>query len=234
MHSFFCRFDTAPGGFVRLSRNEEDHLFRTLRARSGDEVELLDGNGGVARARVRPDRALELLELHRVPEPESRLLLCTAVPRRAKFDVLLKQAAELGVREIRLIECERSVARPEGSDRWQTLLQEGCKQSGNPFLPEIFPPVRLGAELDRLRNVGALICFGAVRPGDAVPAGKFREAATYAWLVGPEGGFTPSEEEQMLAAGAVGVNLGPYVLRLETAAVCGLAVLRQRMMEAER
>lgn len=84
---------------------------------------------------VREERCIELLETERCPEPEKKLHLFCAVPRKAKFDVLLKQAAELGVWSVRLIECARSVAKPEGSDRWQLLLQEGCKQSKNPFLP---------------------------------------------------------------------------------------------------
>ena len=164
-----------------------------------------------------------------VPEPETGLLLYTAVPRKAKFNTLLKQAAELGVREIRLLLCERSVAAPEGSDRWETLLQEGCKQSGNPFLPKIAPPVKLAAALAEFSGTGY---FGAVEnPGAEAPRPA---AGNVAWFVGPEGGFTAAEEEAMARANIHALNLGPYVLRLETAAVCGLAVLRRMITEAGR
>ena len=61
-----------------------------------------------------------------------------------------------------------------------------------------------------------------IRPGQSI--GVF---------IGPEGGFTPEEETAMREAGVGGLNLGPCVLRLETAAVCGLAVLRQKMEEAQ-
>ena len=130
MHSFFCNTLGKAGEPVELAKRESDHLFKTLRAAPGDTVELLDGRGGRALATVQPGRVLLTVSREQVPEPETGLLLYTAVPRKAKFDTLLKQAAELGVREIRLLLCERSVAAPEGSDRWETLLQEGASNPG--------------------------------------------------------------------------------------------------------
>ena len=232
MHTFFTETFFTPGTHAQLSARERDHLFKILRARPGDEVELLDGCGGRMTGIVREGRVVEILSATREPEPEKKLHLCCAVPRRAKFDVLLKQAAELGVWSIRLIECERSVAKPEGSDRWQTLLQEGCKQSKNPFLPRIAAPEPLAALLEELKTGEIRGFFGAIRSA-AAPAAVDGTAQEFAWLVGPEGGFTPAEESAMHAAGVRGLNLGPYVLRLETAAVCGLAVLRQKMEEVQ-
>lgn len=247
MHSFFCDMIGDAGSHPFLDARERDHLFKTLRTRPGDEIRLLDGRGTVARARVLAGREIEVMERQEFPPPARRLLLGCAVPRRAKFDLLLKQAAELGVSKILPVICERSVAQPEGSERWTTLLQEGCKQSGNPFLPEIGAPLPLKAALEELHAENVAIFFGAVpqqeqeqeeaatvpgageKPGALCPAA----AAALAWLVGPEGGFSAVEETLLLKAGARGINLGPYILRLETAAVCGLAVLRQRMMTEE-
>lgn len=225
MHTFFTETFASPGEHAALTARERDHLFKTLRARAGEEVELFDGRGGRMEGVVREGRSVEILAAERAPEPGRKLHLCCAVPRRAKFDVLLKQAAELGVWSIRLVECGRSVAKPEGSDRWQLLLQEGCKQSKNPFLPRIDAPVPLGELLEQLKQEKIAAFFGAIRSSER-EAGQAKELA---WLVGPEGGFTDAEEALMRAAGVRGLNLGPYVLRLETAAVCGLAVLRQWM-----
>lgn len=226
MHTFFVENRTEAGTAAALEPRERDHLFKTLRARPGDAVELFDGRGCRMEGIVREGKTVEILAAEQVAEPVSQLFLYCAAPRRAKFDVLLKQAAELGVRSIRLVECARSVAKPEGSDRWQLLLQEGCKQSKNPFLPEIEPPVPLAAALENIRAAGIRAFFGAVRSGEREPG---RAAGAFAWIVGPEGGFTDEEEAAMRASGVRGLNLGPYVLRLETAAVCGLAVLRQWM-----
>ena len=116
--------------------------------------------------------------------------------------------------------------RPVGGEAGgQLLLQEGCKQSKNPFLPRIVPPVPLAAALEEVRRGGVSAFFGAVRSAERAVAAD----GDFAWFVGPEGGFTEEEESAMREAGVRGLNLGPYVLRLETAAVCGLAVLRQWM-----
>ncbi len=226
MHTFFCGELTAPGELVELEQREEEHLFRTLRAVPGDEVGLLDGQGGYGTALIESGGRLRMISLERVPEPAIKLLLYTAAPRRAKLDVLFKQCAELGVWEIHLLLCERSVAVPEGSSRWEPLLREGCKQSRNPFLPKVAPAMELRSVLAEFKGVGY---FGSVRSSSSVRE-RFPTAVNLGWFVGPEGGFTDTEEKAMLGVGIQALNLGPYVLRMETAAVCGLAVLR-RMVE---
>ena len=228
MHSFFIENIVSAGSALTLEKRESDHLFKTLRARKDDLVELLDGRGTRAEAVVCADRTLLVRSVERTPEPQGKLRLYCAPPRKAKFDVLLKQAAELGVWEIQLVKFERNVSQPEGSDRWQILLQEGCKQSKNPFLPQVHPPVSMSEMFRLIAERRESAWFGAIRTASNAP----EHVPDYAWIVGPEGGFTPAEEEEMLANGVNPLNLGPYVLRLETAAVCGLAVLRQ-MMEAK-
>ena len=229
MHSFFVEHLAAEGCTLTLAKRESDHLFKTLRARPDDLVELLDGKGGRAEAVVLADKTLEIRCVTREPEPAGKLRLYCAPPRKAKFDVLLKQAAELGVWEIQLVRFERNVAQPEGSERWQLLLQEGCKQSKNPFLPMVLPPVDLEEMFQLIRSRQEKAWFGAIRSGSV----QHDASGNFAWIVGPEGGFTASEEELMLQKGILPLNLGPYVLRLETAAVCGLAVLRQMMGAAK-
>ncbi len=224
MHSFYSENPGRPGEEITLDRREADHLFKTLRARAGEEVELLDGAGACALGRVTSRRTLEILERSDAPEPTRKLHLYTAAPRKAKFDTLLKQAAELGVWSIRPLTCERSVAQPENEERQEALLMEGCKQSKNPFLPKILPALSLPEALREIAEKGYHAWYGSVKETPDTLSGGGDDLA---WIVGPEGGFTPAEEEALQAAGIRGLNLGPYVLRLETAAVCGLAVLRR-------
>lgn len=223
MHSFWMDSLPEPGTRFRLPAEEESHLFRTLRARPGEQVRVLDGKGGIGTAEVLQDKYLQLLSGQTAQRPPLRLILCCAAPRRQKLDTLFKQAVELGVHEIHLMHCARSVAKPEGSSRWPVLLQEACKQSGNPFLPEVVVHDSMIAALEAL--AGAHLYFGAVTPpGTPFPAVSANGTAVF--LAGPEGGFTREEEEMMVRHGAIGISLGPWTLRLETAAVAGLAALR--------
>ena len=222
-HTIFCESFGGPGDVVVPDREEAAHLFRVFRAAPGDEVELLDGRGRRGLARVLPDRTLELFSVETVPAPARRYHLYCAVAKRSKFEGLLKQCAELGAGSIVPVKFERSVSDCDKSaGRWQVLLREGCKQSKNPFLPEIREPVGLEEALDEMKDRQSF--YGGIGEASGDFSDDGRDAA---FLVGPEGGFTDRELGAIRASGVKPLNLGPYVLRLETAAVCGLAVLRR-------
>ena len=227
MHSFF--YDglktVRPGDAVTLDHDEEKHLFRILRAADGDRVMLLDGHGETAEAEVSGKR---LLVLSRVtePVPALRLHLYLAPPRRQKMEQLLKQAAELGVFRIVTFFSERSVALPAGENarsRQETLLAEACKQSGNPFLPVCDGPVKFADAVTDAVTACPLCFFGA--PAESGSGRPENLTGDCAFFVGPEGGFTEAEESRMKQEGFHPLRIGRRILRVETAAVAGLAVL---------
>jgi len=227
MHSFF--YDglktVRPGDAVTLDHDEEKHLFRILRAADGDRVMLLDGHGETAEAEVSGKRLLVLSRMTE-PVPSFRLHLYLAPPRRQKMEQLLKQATELGVFRIVTFFSERSVALPAGENariRQETLLAEACKQSGNPFLPVCDGPVKFADAVTDSVNACSLRYFGSpVESGSVRPADLTGDCALF---VGPEGGFTEAEESRMREAGFHPLRIGRRILRVETAAVAGLAVL---------
>ena len=216
-----------PGSILALEREEHTHLFKILRARAGDEVLLMNGAGLTGMAKVLPGAKLELLSVCRETEPQRKLSLYIAPPRKQKMDLLLKQMAELGVWRIVPILCARSVVQPEKdsfpSERWENLLFEGCKQSGNPFLPEITPALGFAeAVCDALGHCGSCF-FGSPR----MSSGKRFLADSTALFIGPEGGFSPEEEAAMEAAAFLPLRIGAWTLRVETAAVAGIALLAE-------
>jgi len=227
MHSFF--YDglksVREGDAVSLKHDEEKHLFRILRAAEGDRVMLLDGHGETAEAEV-CGKKLRILSRKTEPVPALRLHLYLAPPRRQKMEQLLKQAAELGVYRVVTFFSERSVALPAGENarsRQETILAEACKQSGNPFLPVCDGPVKFAEAVADAQTHCPFRCFGApAEPGTARPEELSGDCA---FFVGPEGGFTKAEEEKMRNAGFRPIRIGRRILRVETAAVAGLAVL---------
>ena len=236
MHSFFYDDLKAvrPGDTVSLSHEEERHLFRILRAADGDRVMLLDGHGETAEAEV-SGRKLVILTRRTEPVPDLRLHLYLAPPRRQKMEQLLKQAAELGVYRVVTFFSERSVALPAGENarsRQETLLAEACKQSGNPFLPVCDGPVKFDDAVTDARNRCPFCFFGA--PAESGSLRPEELTGDCAFFVGPEGGFTESEETDMKEAGFRPLRIGRRILRVETAAVAGLAVLAAAERQKER
>jgi 16S rRNA (uracil1498-N3)-methyltransferase len=226
MRTLFVENLPPLGGEAVLERREAEHLFRVLRAAPGERFRLLDGSGGRAVAEVCPGKVLKVESLERVPEPERKLHLFFALPRRNRLDALLPACAELGAWELHPCVCARSVAESTPNERWKLQLIEGCKQSGNPFLPRVAAPEPLLPCVRKAVEGGMELFYGSVVPAETPAASAAREVG---WVVGPEGGFTPEEDAELRAVGIRPLNLGEWVLRLETAALCGLAVLRKFM-----
>ena len=219
----------SAGDTVRLDKDETSHLFRTLRARAGEQCRLMDGAGHFALAEVCSDKMVKILHIETAELPAAPLLhMYIAPPRRQKMDLILRQATELGVWRIVPMFCERSVALPDNDSvngRWKEVLFEACKQSGNPFLPQVAEPMKFADALEDSKRNCEVRCFGSVRSRTAGSSAVRPESA--AWFVGPEGGFTEAEENAMTAHGIQPLHFGNWTLRVETAAVCGLCLIHE-------
>jgi 16S rRNA (uracil1498-N3)-methyltransferase len=153
------------------------------------------------------------------------------------MDFLVQKATELGMACLSPLVTERAVVRvtsEEAESRvadWIRTAVEACKQCGNPWLPSMEPPSTLSAFLGR-RGAGLLLVAslrGDARPVRAVLGGESAPVDGVTLVLGPEGDFAPDEEEALRAAGAQPISLGPLVLRAETAAIAGLAVIQYEL-----
>lgn len=226
MHRFFYENlkNSASQDIVKLNKDENEHLFKILRAAPGDRIGLIDGCGTVADAVVQEGKMLRIENLTLVPVPTLRIHVYVAAPRKQKMEQLLKQAAELGAWRIVPIQCERSVALPSGeriAKRGPDLLMEACKQSGNAFLPQLEDPVKCMDAIADAKNKCNKIFFGD--PGCTGETGAL--SGDIGYFIGPEGGFSPVEAEAMRQAGFLPIRIGHWILRVETAVTAGLAVL---------
>jgi len=223
----------AAGREVALPPTEAHHAAHVLRLRAGDAVELFDGRGGSAVARlVRARRGDVAAAVETVGPAASRprpaLDLAFAVPKGKRLDWLLEKATELGAASLRPVRFARSVAGAESlsaaaRERWRAHTIAAAKQSGLAFLPEIREALPLGAFCAGARpGVYGDAAAGAASAAEAF--GRVAGAPAIVILVGPEGGLTDDERRLADAAGLLAVRLGRTTLRTETAAVALLAV----------
>jgi 16S rRNA (uracil1498-N3)-methyltransferase len=224
MHNFYIDKLGKVDDEVLLATSEAKHLFKTLRAAKGDTIALLDGQGGSAEAEIIEGKKIIIKSVEDHAEPQVKIHLFVAVPKRTKMDQLLRQCTEAGVWAVHPIITKFSVAVPDKiSERWNTLLQEACKQAGNMFVPKLYPPCSLSEALNEIKYAKMSAFYGSVSQNEEEKACSSNPEI--AWLVGPEGGFSDDEEQQMLSSGVVPLNIGPYIMRVETAAVCGVSLL---------
>ncbi len=223
-----------------LEGDEAHHLLRVLRAKVGEAVSVMDGRGGIAEGhllRVEGKRAI--IDIQSVTQSNAikpRICLAQALPKGRLLEDILKQGVELGLARLQPLYTQRTEVHltPEREatrrERLKAIAAEACKQSGNPFLPELAPfkgikdylqqlPI---AQTGELRLVASLEA-GVVPLPEVLKGAENSEQVTL--LVGPEGDFTQEEYAAARAAGFLPVRLTATVLRVETACLYALSVI---------
>jgi 16S rRNA (uracil1498-N3)-methyltransferase len=222
----------AEGAVAWLDRDEARHAVGSRRLAEGDPVELVDGRGGVATARLGRDRdhagnlAAVVAQVQRTPRPSPALHVASAVPKGDRLGTMLDAIGELAVASFTPLDCDHSVtpASRVAGDRAGRILAEAMKQSRGAWLTEVHQagdPVRFAASAAG-QGWRAIILDPRGRPLTEVAAG----AAAVALLAGPEGGFSEVELRGMHEAGAVPASLGGTVLRVELAVAVACGTLR--------
>ncbi len=238
MHRFLVDFPLRDGGRVELGESDGHHAAVVLRLKVGDPVTLLDGQGGVAEARVvlAGSRRFEVVieALKAVPPRPYSLILAAALLKGKAWDWTLQKAAELEASLIVPLQMARCVVRVESDESgwgrrrtdWQRTVNEAAKQCGSPWITRVEKPRSLvGFLKDRSfwnSGIMASLLPDACEIEDALEMAP--ESRKVALLVGPEGDLSPEESDLCMDAGLIPVTLGPTVLRAETASVVGLAL----------
>ena len=208
------------------------------RVQPGDHLTLFDGSGSDWDATVlavtRRDVQVRVGAASVVQrELPVAVTLAAVMPANERMDVLVEKATELGVRRIQPLHSERSVLRLSGERavrkqaHWQAVAQAACEQCGRAVVPQVAPVLALAdwlADLLAQAPAGERWLLSLAGGAKALPALN-RPSHALCTLSGPEGGFTADEEAAALAAGFVPADLGPRVLRAETAPLAVLAWL---------
>lgn len=230
---FYVDAPLAADAPIRLPAEVAHHALRVLRLRDGAPIVLFDGRGGEYAARLQAEGSVALAQVDAFDpiERESplRLTLVQALVAADKLDWIVEKAVELGVARILVVPTQRSVARLDAARalrrlrHWADVARAACCQCGRNRVPA----VEFSGGFDAML---AALPPGAPRLLLLPTAGRDLGSAVAGdravLMVGPEGGLADSEVEQAGRAGFVAVQLGPRVLRTETAGLAALAALQ--------
>ncbi len=232
-HFFVDRLEGAAS--VLLSAADSAHALRSLRLRVGEEVTLSDGAGTLARGTLGGEdggrAAVTILSLTSVQRPKPLVSVALAPPKGDRLGWAVQKLAELGVDELLLVPTERSV-RSWAADRADRVVErqravarEAAMQSRAPFAMDVGVASTLDEALCQPGRPAVMLSEGSARPlSEALPEAP--EAIRI--LVGPEGGFSEAEVASAESNGVTVASLGPAILRTETAAVVGAALVLAR------
>lgn len=220
------------GEQVVLDGQEAHHLLHVMRATAGDEVTLFDGGGAEFVAEIarcgRSEVELRVLSRHEFDrELPFELVVGVSLPKGDRQKWLVEKLTELGVTELVPLVTERGVAQPTEAalERLGRSVIEAAKQCGRNRLMRLAKPQAVGDWVHVETSSGAVRRWIA-HPDGAAPASQQLSIAMDTHLaIGPEGGFTDGEVAAATAPTWQSVDLGPRILRVETAAVALAAVV---------
>ena len=213
-------FGERSGDVVRITGADARHLVRSLRARPGEAVLVVQPEGRLLLVRLRSvsdslaEGVVESERDHR-PEPAARITMALAMLPAASLEESLARCTELGAFEFVLVQAERSVGRGAKPERWAAICREAAMLAGRLRVPEVAAP-RPFADVWRDAAEPFLLHPGADRRLAQAPSPR-----DVTLFIGPEGGWAQPEINR---AGDRVLSLGPRNLRAQNAAATALVV----------
>ena len=198
-----------------LSSDDHHHVAKVLRLRDGEVVSVSDGRGSWRLCEWSASQLVCSDEVHVEVQMQPALTVAVTPVKGDKTDGVVEKLVEVGIDRIVILEpVERSAVRwPSNKvahvmDRYQRIVRAAAMQSRRVFLPAVSGPVPLAT----MAGEGV---------GVAEPGGHSQWGAVTTLVVGPEGGFTADEISLFPEL----IDLGPHILRAETAAVVGAGLM---------
>lgn len=244
MSRFFVAPEDVGAEYIEI-KNKEDlhHMYKVLRLKEGSKIDVSDGDMWEYHGRIsfmEPECCrVEILDKQKFSaEPETKITLFQGIPKQGKMELIVQKAVELGACGIVPVFMDRTVVTDKGNfgkkiQRWQKVSNEAVKQCKRGIIPRVEDAVKLPEAIRRFADFDLVLFPYENEDGTSIkdvlrqPAGK---PETVAVIIGPEGGFSEKEAEQIVEAGGRSVSLGKTTLRTETA---GMAAIAMTLYELE-
>lgn len=237
---------TRQGETITLAKAEAHYIARVLRMRPGEEIEAFDGVACAYRLRLLTVSSSTvqgevLMSRAGAASVLTPLVFGQAIPKGSKMDLIVEKSSELGLTTLVPLYTERTVARAvpgrlsDKLARWQRIAEAAARQCGRSTLLDVRQPMSLSDFCARYRTAPVRIVCWEKEPQRGLRqvldglAGK----GPIVVLIGPEGGWTSGEIDLLQAHGFVTVQLGPRMLRTETAAIVVAGIIRYSLGELE-
>ena len=208
--------------FCWLNEKESHHLFRVVKIAKGEEIVLFDGKGSACVAvlvetKEQLAQVCWVRDVHSEKQPDEIWLFISVLKQQA-WSTALRMATEIGVHHVVPVLCERTIARKEKRERWESIILAAVKQCGRLTIPELHPILTFDM-IGRYSIPNQLILLPY-----APPISDISVSGETALCIGPEGGFSEKEILHATQNGWEPCGLGHPILRADTATAAALSL----------
>jgi 16S rRNA (uracil1498-N3)-methyltransferase len=220
---------------VSLDKAQTNYLCNVLRLGDGARILTFNGRDGEWLARLiqtgRKTIFLSVEEKTREQGTPIDLHYIFAPLKHARLDYMVQKAVEMGASRIEPVFTRRSQVDRVNEQRMRANAIEAAEQCGILNIPDITAALRFDLFLSSFDSERLLIfCDEDAEISNPLAALEIKATTRLSVLVGPEGGFDPSEREKLLALpNVIRLSLGPRILRADTAAVAALALVQAKL-----
>ena len=231
MDLFFTDFQDFETNTARFDAFESKHILKTMRKKTGDELDFTDGKGNLYHGWIiksHPELIVEYKQVTEMPLPKPRISLGIGFIKQTRMDFILEKGTELGISNFYIFASQNSNFYTENISRWQKITRQAIKQSLRFYLPGI----------KCFKNFTSIIQYARDFPYKLIAhqsASETFKQVLSSWgkepdddlivLIGPEGGFTDDEVKLAREENFIPLSFGKYRLRTETAAITAAAAI---------
>lgn len=234
MQRYFCDSNEEV---VTLSSDDSYHITKVMRMNVGDNIELVSNNKlYIAEIiQVVPSVIVKKNSIQESFDTNINIDIAQSIVVEQKMDYILQKGTELGANKFIPLIVDRSVVKlNDKSDkkqkRWQTIVKEAAEQSKRLEVPTVANPCNI-KELAKLDYDLKILCsVNETSKNIKTVLSNISISDRILVVVGPEGGFTNLEEQELIKNGFVSASLGNRVLRTETASLFVLSVINYIFM----
>ena len=227
----FLQNKLSVGSFITLSDDQAKYLFKVMRLDIGQNISVIDGNTGEYLAKIIEKNVrsgkLQIVKKSKGVRLPPDLWLLFAPLKKTRTEFIIEKATELGVQRIIPVITARTVLSGLRIPRLQTIMIEALEQCGGTYLPTLSEPVKLNDALSTWPEERQLIfcdeTLSQTPRSDLYTTFDRQKSAGI--LIGPEGGFSPSESQAIRKMkNTTSMSLGPRILRADTAVVAAISI----------
>ena len=211
-----------------LSKEHTHYVANVMRMKRGSKINFFNKEGEWLSEIIFLDRdRVEVKFLNKIKEPtnSSNIELAICLVKKSPMETILQKATELGVSKIIPIVSERTEVKDINFERANKIVVEATEQSNQLIPPQISEITKLKDFLKNLDSSSKLL-FADINSKENLKSEVLKEAKTLSVLIGPEGDFSPSEREFILAkTNATSFSISKNILRSDTAVISAISLV---------